>query len=232
MTAMAKRTHDISERDRKLLEFVGQYRLGTDDLFRRVFFPDVTDLRAVRKVTFRLVQLNDLRKFQLNPKAAYYVLAPRACRLVGAKVREPVPFTEQSFPGALAAAGFCVATGAKRYTAAKFQAGHPDLCKPGQCRSNYFKEEVEGRFTLGMFLFDRATSPKRMSAKVRKVISQRYSMPAFRDLILADRFQLVILTGYTEKRLELDRTVRVGHRGPVRVRVAVVPELGDLLTGG
>ena len=71
-------------------------------------------------------------------------------------MREPVPFTEQSFPGALAAAGFCVATGVKRYTAAKFQAGHPDLCKPGQCRSNYFKEEVEGKFTLGMFLFDRA----------------------------------------------------------------------------
>ena len=135
---MAKRTHDISERDRKLLAFVGQYRLGTDDLFRRVFFPDVTDPRAVRKVTFRLVQLNYLRKFQLNPKAAYYVLAPRACRLVGAKVREPVPFTEQSFPGALAAAGFCVAGGVKRYTAAKFQAAHPDLCKPGQCRSNYF----------------------------------------------------------------------------------------------
>ena len=189
-------------------------------------------MRAVRKVTFRLVQFNYLRKFQLNPKAAYYVLAPRACRLVGAKVREPVPFTEQSFPGALGAACFCVASGVKRYTAAKFLASHPDLCKPGQCRSNYFKEEVEGRFTLGMFLFDRATSPKRMTAKVRKVISQRYKLPKFRDLILAGRFQLVILTGYTEKRLELEQAVRVGHRGPVRVRVAVVPELGDLLTGG
>ncbi|MEO2088719.1 MAG: hypothetical protein ABGY75_04360 [Gemmataceae bacterium] len=83
-----------------------------------------------------------------------------------------------------------------------------------------------------MFLFDRATSPKRMAAKVRKVISQRYRLPAFRDLILAGRFQLVILTGYTEKAQELDKAVRVGHRGPVRVRVAVVPELGDLLTGG
>ena len=77
---MAKRKHDLSDRDRKLLEFVGQYRLGTDELFRRVFFPDVADLRAVRKVTFRLVQLNYLRKFRLHPKAAYYVLAPRACR--------------------------------------------------------------------------------------------------------------------------------------------------------
>ncbi len=46
----------------------------------------------------------------------------------------------------------------------------------------------EGRFTLGMFLFDRATSPKRMTAKVRKVISQRYRLPVFRDLILAGRF--------------------------------------------
>jgi hypothetical protein len=37
-----------------------------------------------------------------------------------------------------------------------------------------------------------------------------------------------------EKRLELEQAVRVGHRGPVRVRVrvAVVPELGELLTGG
>lgn len=229
---MAKRKHDLSDRDRKILEFVGQYRLGTDDLFRQVFFPEVTDTRTVRKVTFRLVQQNYLRKLRLGPRAGYYALAPRACRLVGAKVREPVPFTEQSLPGALGAACFCVATGAKRYTAARFLAAHPDLCKPGQCRSNYFKEEVEGKFTLGMFLFDRATSPKRMQAKIRKVISQRYRLPAFRDLILAGRFQLVILTGYDGKRLELEQAVRVGHRGPVRVRVAVVPELGELLTGG
>lgn len=228
---MAKRKHDLSDRDRSLLEFVGQYRLGTDDLFRRVFFPDVTDARAVRKVTFRLVQQNYLRKFRLGRRLAYYVLAPRGCRLVGAKVREPVPFTEQSFPGALGAACYCVGTGVKRYTAARFLAAHPDLCRPGKCRSNYFKEEVEGRFTLGLFLFDRATSPKRMLAKVRKVIAQRYRLPAFRDLILAGRFQLVILTGYDEKCLQLDQAVRAGHRGPVRVRVAVVPELGAVLTG-
>ena len=71
-----------------------------------------------------------------------------------------------------------------------------------------------------------------MTAKIRKVISQRYKLPKYRELILAGRFRLVILTEYTEKGLELERAVRVGHRGPVRVRVAVVPELGDLLTGG
>ena len=229
---MAKRNVDISDRDRKLLEFVGQYRLGTDALFQSAFFPDATEARVVRKVTFRLVQQNYLRKFQLGLKAAYYVLSPRACRLIGVKVWEPVPFTEQSFPGALGAACYCVASGAKRYTAAKFLQSHPDLCKPGQCRSNYFKEEIEGKFALGMFLIDRATSPKRMMGKIRKVIGQRYPMPAFRDLILQSRFQLVILTGYTEKRIALELAVRAGHRGPVRVRVEVVPELGDWLTGG
>jgi hypothetical protein len=228
---MAKRKHELTDRDRSLLQFVGQYRLGTDELFRWAFFPDVADLRAVRKVTFRLVQHNYLRKFQLGPKAAYYVLAPRACRLVGAKVREPVPFTEQSFPGAFGAACFCVRTGAKRYTAAQFLECHPDLCKPTQCRSNYFKEEVEGRFTLGLFLIDRATSPKRMMAKIRKVIAQRYRLPIFRDLILCGKFQVIILTGYPAKCVELEQAVRDGHRGPVRVRVVVVAELGEWLTG-
>ena len=232
MIPVAKRAHDASERDLELLKFVAQYRLGTDELFRRACFPEAADSRAVRKVTFRLVQQNYLRKFRLGPKGAYYVLAPRACRLVGAKVCEPAPFTEQSFPGALGAAYYCSATGAKRYTAAKFIALYPDLCKPAQCRSNYFKEEIEGQFALGMFLIDRATSSKRMLGKIRKVISQRYSMPPFRDLILAGGFQLAILTGYNEKRLELERAIGAGHRGPVKVRIAVVPELGDWLTGG
>ena len=69
-----------------------------------------------------------------------------------------------------------------------------------------------------------------MLSKIRKVISKRYKLREFAKLMQDRRFVLVILTGYPEKKQQLDESIARRHRGPVQVRVEVVPELGLLLT--
>src|SRR4051812_7847029 len=128
---MTKKPHVLLPRDRAILEFIARYRLGTDALLHRRFFPQVQDHGPVRKVTLRLVAQNYLREFQVGERIAYYTLAPRGCRALGLPAREPRPFTEQSLPAALAIAYFCVAKGVALFTAAEFRERYPYFCRRG-----------------------------------------------------------------------------------------------------
>ncbi len=227
---MAKQTHQLTVRDREILQFIARYRLATDGILRQKFFGDVQDHGPVRKVALRLVLRNYLREFTLRDRLSYYVLAPRGCRALGIRAKEPRPFTEQSLPAALAIAYFCVANGVIRYTAAEFRERYPEYCRPGLQSSAYFMEETESKVSLNMLLVDRGVAPRGLLRKVGKVIGQRYKLRPLARLIQKRRFGIVVLTGLPAKKHDLDKAISEKHRGPVRVRVEVVPELGTLLT--
>jgi hypothetical protein len=227
---MKRQRHDITPRDRDLLKLVARYRLATDELFRRAAFPEVQSADSVRKVSRRLVKRSYLREYLLGPNEPYYILAPRGARALGIKPKAPRPFTEQSLPGALAVAWYCVRTGVSRFTAEEFITHFPDLTRRELRSSGYFVEATQSLSRLGLFVTDRGTTPRRMLSKVRKVIQKRYAMRAFAALIQAGRFTIIILTGHERKQKEFEAAIERRHRGPAQVRVEVVPELGPLLT--
>ena len=227
---MAKPSAHLTSRDRKILEYVFRHRLGTDAIFRQCFFPDVQANAAVRKVTKRLVERRFLREYSLAANEFYYILAPRGARAIGVKPCEPRPFTDQSLPSALAIAYHCAARGLKRFTAQEFVTTYPFFCRPGLRSSGYFIEQNADGLRIGFFIIDRGATPRVMLSKIRKVISKRYKLREFAKLMQDRRFVLVILTGYPEKKQQLDDSISRRHRGPVQVRVEVVPELGLLLT--
>ncbi len=229
---MNEKKHDLTERDCKMLEHVARYRIATDAIFRTVFFPNVQDNGPPRKVAVRLVENKYLREFRIKGTSCYYVLAPRGARLLKLKPKEPRPFTEQSLPGALAVAYYCATRGIKRFTAREFGQKFPELCRPGLRCSSYFLEETGGGLCLSSFLLDRGATARRLQGKIRNVIRQRYALKPFASLIQAGRFQIVVLTGYQAKQKELQTDLAKRHRGPVKVRVEVVPELGSFLSGG
>jgi hypothetical protein len=183
-------------------------------------------------VAVRLVENKYLREFRIKGTSCYYVLAPRGARLLKLKPKEPRPFTEQSLPGALAVAYYCATRGIKRFTAREFGMKFPELCRPGLRCSSYFLEETGGGLCLSSFLLDRGATARRLQGKIRNVIRQRYALKPFASLIQAGRFQIVVLTGYQAKQKELQTDLAKRHRGPVKVRVEVVPELGSFLSGG
>jgi hypothetical protein len=227
---MAKPSAHLTARDRKILQCVHRNRLGSDDIFRQKFFVGVQSNRPARKVSKRLVERRFLREFALAPGEFYYVLAPRGARAIGVKPKEPRPFTEQSLPSALAVAHYCTANGVHRITAQEFVTRFPEFCRRGMRSSGYFMAQDPDGLRLGFFLIDRGSTPRRMRGKIHKVIAKRYRIRLFASLIQGGRFVVVILTGYPEKKQELESFISRWHRGPVQVRVEVVPELGHLLT--
>jgi hypothetical protein len=227
---MAKPSAHLTARDRKILENVHRHRIGTDETVRRRLFPDVQGNRPVRKVAKRLVERRFLREYELAPGEFYYILAPRGARAIGVRPSEPRPFTDQSLPSALAIAYYCATTGVKRFTAEEFVTKYPYLCRRGVRSSGYFIEETEKGLRIGFFIIDRGATTRVMLTKIRKVISKRYKLREFAKLMQDRRFVLVVLTGYEEKKQKLDQAIFRKHRGPVQVRVEVLPELGFLLT--
>ena len=87
---MAKPSAHLTSRDRTVLEHVFRHRLGTDEILRRCFFPDVRGNRPVRKVMTRLVERKFLREYSLAPNEFYYILAPRGARAIVAGLSRPV----------------------------------------------------------------------------------------------------------------------------------------------
>ena len=81
-----------------------------------------------------------------------------------------------------------------------------------------------------MFLVDRGGSPRRIKSKIRCISSQRTLLPAFEALIKAKRFRVTVLTGLPAQQKNLRRQLTNARLGNVETDVAIVPELGELLT--
>jgi hypothetical protein len=81
-----------------------------------------------------------------------------------------------------------------------------------------------------MFLVDRGGTARRIKGKIRRLITQRTSLPAFVSLIEAGRFRITVLTGLQAQQENIRRQLpRMRYRN-VEVEVALVGELGEMLT--
>lgn len=220
----------LTKRDRRLLDFVDRYRLATEELFGRVFFPGPNPEATVARVVRKLVRRGFLRKVEYAAGQAYFVLTRRGCRAIGAADRTPRPLTEQSLPVVLAIAACCVRTSLVRFTDREFRQRYPELWRPGLRSSSYFLIETPQGLKLGMFLVDRGGTARRIKGKIRRLITQRTSLPAFVSLIEARRFRVTVLTGLPAQQQNIRRQLRRQSFRNVEIEVVLVPELGELLT--
>ncbi len=82
-----------------------------------------------------------------------------------------------------------------------------------------------------MFLVDRGGTPRRIKAKLRRILAQRRDLPAYMALIEAGRFRVTVLTGLADQQQNIRRYLGTAKFGHLEIEVALVPELGGLLTG-
>lgn len=225
-----KKTEYLTNRDRRILAFVDRYRVGTNRLFASALLggPDEEDNagRTVRK----LVRRGLLQKVNTTPNESYVVLTRRGCRVISVPDRTPRPLTEQSLPVVLAIASFCVRARLTRLTDREFRRKFPELWRPGLRSSIYYLLETTDGMNLAMFLVDRGGTARRINAKIRRLVAQRASLPAFESLIGAGRFRVTVLTGLPASKQNIRRRFRRLKYDRVQVDVAVVPELGEWLT--
>ena len=168
----------FTERDRQILNHVGRYRITTLDVLQRLFFP-TAGRTAVSKVVSRLAQMGRLREERLSGPRKYLRLTPRAAEEVNASRRSGEPITEQTLPVLLGILAYCTNRGIERFTPAEFRSQFPELCTPARPIAAYVVDSHAGRTGLALLLVDRDTSPRRLLAKVRKLIGQRYRIPGF-----------------------------------------------------
>ena len=227
---MGKIEQTLTNRDRRMLDFVDRYRLATNDLFRRVFFAGPNRGTTVARVVRKLVRRGLLRMVEYATGQSYVVLTRRGCRAIGAPDRAPRPLTEQSLPVALAIAAHCVRAGLVRFKDREFRERYPELWRPGLRSSSYFLFDTPQGLQLGMFLVDRGGTARRIKGKIRRLITQRDPLPAFGSLIEASRFRVTVLTGLPAQKQNIRRHLGRLRFRKVEVEVALVPELGELLT--
>ena len=104
---MTRAHSTLTDRDRRLLEHVAEYRLTTHTVLRRRLFVGQT-LNAVTKVTRRLCAGDWLRKYPLIPPGTYFVLGAAATHELGLTRLRCEPLGPQALPIELAA--LCYAT--------------------------------------------------------------------------------------------------------------------------
>ena len=229
---MRKGGQYLMDRDRAILRFVNRYKVATDDMLAQKFFGLESRNTNVLRVSRKLVQRNLLRRVALGGRDTYVVLTRRGCKAIGILDRTPRPMTEQSLPSALAMAYYCVRHGVNRLTTAEFIEFYPELHRPGLNSSRYyvFEDDKDGRRVLGMFLIDRGGTAHRIKSKVRKFVEQRKDLKCFMSLIQCRRVQITVLTGLEGQERIVRRYLGGDWYFGVRVRTALVPELGELLT--
>ena len=227
---MGKHKVYLTQRDRRMLRFVDRYRLATDELFAAVLFDGPHRMTNVARVTRKLVRRGWLRRVKYASGRSYLVLTRRGCRTIGAPDRVPRPLTEHSLPVVLGIATYCVRAGLTRFTDREFRKRYPELWRPGLRSSSYFLVDTPQGLKLGMFLVDRGGTARRLKGKIRRLVTQRKSLPAFASLMKAGRFRVTVLTGLPAQQQNIRRQVaRLSFRG-VEVEVGLVPDLGELLT--
>ena len=133
-------------------------------------------------------------------------------------------------PVAWAVAWYCLRANVTRLTDREFRSRLPSLWQPGSRSSNYYLFEHQGHTKLGMFIVDRGQRHRDCPGKFGRVIRQRDELPAFVALMESGRFRVTVLTGVAGQQLNLCRQLQGKQFGNVEVQVAVVPELGPLLT--
>ena len=225
---MKKHLRHLTERDRKILEFIALYRIGTVELLATACFHG-TSHENITRVLRRLVGRGLIRKVDLSDDFSYHVMSPRGFQAVGMAARTPPPLTEQTLPIHLAVAQYCVKNGLCRMTSREFTSTFPELCRPGMNSSNYVVISDGGKSKLQILVVDRGGAAHRIKSRVGRIIGQRKGIPDFASLMKAGRFRITVLTGTEEKKKKIERRVSRAKFSPVEVTSYVIPELAELL---
>jgi hypothetical protein len=217
-----------SERDVAILSDVVRERLTTVDIVHTRYFGGATP-DAARKVLDRLVADEWLRRIPLHGQVPCYILTFAATyRLRIHRVAAKVPGLP-ALCRAYALVRFAVRTGAKRVPHAEWVGLFPELHRSGLPANSYFLEDAPGGPRVLLLHVDAGQDVRRAIARVRRMISRRYAIPAFAELIQSGRFEVVVLTPTEGKKRVLEKAIERRYRGLTRVRVVVIPELEPLV---
>jgi hypothetical protein len=240
---MRKGTQHLTDRDRNILEFVHRYKVANDDLLARKFFGLERRNTNLLRVTRKLIERNFLKRFTFGGRETYLMPTRKGCHAIGQLDRTPKPMTEQSLPAALAMAYYCVRHGVQRFRASEWKRNYPHMHRQGLDASRFYarvedhvfedhdpNDEDDYWFKLGVFMVDSGGAAHRIKSKISKFLKERENLELFMDLVDDGLVQITILTGLDGQQRIVNRHLGGDTFCGARVKTALIPELGELLT--
>lgn len=214
----------MTERDKRILELMNRYRLGTNATLQRMAF-EGQSLNAVAKVTARLSRQNYLNRYPLFPPQQYFTLGPRSIQQLGLPVRRSQPLGPQALPMDFAVLLYAASGNRIRLTAEELRQ-----------EANWLPEQLlhlphckTENGLLELVRVDLGGSVRNIVKKLSRDCSVRNEMPEFQTLLAKGNFQLVILTTTNSKaRLIRQAIEAMTWTAGIRLHLAVVPNLAQL----
>lgn len=221
------------ESDECLLQHVARYSLTVTTVLRSI--PGFQSLprrdleRGLRRLQHRLL----LASAPLHFGQTYWHLTAEGARLCGLKDNRGGPLAEAAKIRAYAILHHCCLSDRPRYrlTRAELQRHFPQLCEPGLPSRYVFDPNGHGR--LGLVRVDCTFRGRwdRVIESIREDVSRHWTLTGFRDLVRAQRFEIIVLTVLPQK-AERIRDALQTHRdaGRIPIHVTSVPALLPLIT--
>ncbi|MFM9960798.1 MAG: hypothetical protein ACKV2Q_06195 [Planctomycetaceae bacterium] len=228
---MTRAHSTLTDRDRRLLEHVAEYRLTTHTVLRRRLFVGQT-LNAVSKVTRRLCDGDWLRKYPLIPPETYFVLGAAATHELGLTRLRCEPLGPQALPIELAT--LCYATLGKtlhrRLHARELKHRFPWMTPALTAAPHCLDESRTDAPCLELIRVDLGGSADHVVRKCTHDIERRFTLAPFQQLLQTQQFRLVVITGTAPKAAAIRASVANQHWPEgLAVHLSVVSDLFPLL---
>jgi hypothetical protein len=225
-----------SERDRQVLWHVLRYGLTTQEAVYRLFFdPQSNDLEAARSNLKRLRNGGYLNK--VKEPVPYYRLTKRAVAYI-----EPLlGVTRGRYDHAwsilmkpqllqrLAVHAFCCLGDTPRRVLLQHEFIHffHEFSRTKIHPWPYYIESTPDGSVLCLIVVDSHSHPAHQVHRVEKHVRRRLGVPAIRELRLAGRFRVTLLTTTAQRALEIRAALYEAHVDGVQLET--VPQLSSIL---
>lgn len=215
-----------SDRDRKILDHVARYRLTTNQVLHRLFFPQ-NKLNAVHKVTARLCKHDLLSKFTFHHPRVYFTLSPNEAQNRGLLASRGQPLGTQSLPTEYASLVYATLGIAQHRRLSSTELEQlcpwltPELRDVPHCLDDAREPSV-----LESIRVDLGGKPDHVARKCDADVQVRRRSREFDALLRQGCFRMVVVTGTPQKAVAIQAAIDQ-HVWPdgLQIHLAVVPDL-------
>ncbi len=221
----------LSRRQRKIIEQVVRDRLTTNEAVQRLFFDD-RHPTSVTRATAELCALGWLTAFPLVYPTKYFRLGKRAASAFGLTVHSTYPLGPHSLPTEYAVLRYTSSnhTDVRRLMTSEIVRQHPWHKAAWLYAPHCLRSRLDAMDLTELIRVDLGGPADHIARKCQAEINARLTTDAFRALLGERTFQLVVITGSTEKASQIDAAL-TAHSWPtgLQFRIAVFTDLLPLL---
>ncbi len=225
-----KSTARLSARQRQIIEHVVRDRITTNEAVQQLFF-DECHATSVTRATAELCSLGWLASFPLAYPTKYFRLGKKAASAFGLTVHATYPLGPQSLPTEYALLRYTSTNHprVRRLMTSEILTLHP-WHKTEWFGTPHCIRRSSAQSITELIRVDLGGPADHIARKCQAEINARFTTDEFRNLLANREFQLVIITGSTEKAAQID-TALTAHHWPdgMLFHIAVFTDLLPLL---